>query len=146
MSTIYERVQQGHTYAGATDLISMVCPTCGVTYAIPKVMQKAAYDAGHRKITWYCPNGHDLGYNGPSEAEKEAERYKADAEWYRQHSGRLAADLDQTRASLRAQKGATTKARKRHAAALCPCCNRSFVQLRRHMAAKHPDYDPAADA
>jgi hypothetical protein len=32
------------------------------------------------------------------------------------------------------------KARKRAAAALCPCCNRSFVQLRRHLASQHPDY------
>lgn len=143
MATVSElyRVQQGHTYAGNTDLKVMCCPSCGVTYAIPAVLQKAAHDAGHRKIVWYCPNGHELGYNGESEDEKKAREFKEEADWQRQRAGRLAADLDQTKASLRAQKGATTKAKKRHAAALCPCCNRSFKQLRAHYR-MHPDYEP----
>lgn len=34
----------------------------------------------------------------------------------------------------------TTRAKKRAATGTCPCCGRSFVQLRRHMAAKHPDH------
>jgi DNA repair exonuclease SbcCD ATPase subunit len=50
---------------------------------------------------------------------------------------------EDTERRLSAQKAQTTKARKRAAAALCPCCNRSFVQLRRHMETKHPGYDPA---
>jgi hypothetical protein len=41
-----------------------------------------------------------------------------------------------------AQKGATTKARKRHVAGVCPCCKRSFKQVREHMERMHPDYDP----
>jgi hypothetical protein len=44
-----------------------------------------------------------------------------------------------TERRLRAQKGATTRAKKRAVAATCPCCGRSFSQLRRHMAAKHPE-------
>lgn len=136
------RVQQGHTYSGITNLTGMVCPECGVTYAIPTALQQAARAAGHRKITWYCPNGHNLGYNDNSKAELEAERLASNLQWERDRAGRLSADLDQTKARLSAQKGATTRAKRRHAAALCPCCNRSFVQLRRHMEAKHPDYKP----
>lgn len=30
--------------------------------------------------------------------------------------------------------------RRRTAAGVCPCCNRSFVQLARHMKTKHPDH------
>jgi hypothetical protein len=51
---------------------------------------------------------------------------------------------EDTERRLSAQKGATTRAKKRHAAAVCPCCNRSFVQLRRHMENKHPGYVASA--
>jgi hypothetical protein len=140
------RVQQGHTYASDADLTVMCCPVCGVNYAIPQTMQAAARSAGERKITWFCPNGHDLGYNGPSEVEKERDRVTSELQYQRDRSGRLAAEVDQTKAKLRAQKGATTKAKRRHAAGLCPCCNRTFQQITRHMATQHPDFDPGADA
>jgi hypothetical protein len=33
-----------------------------------------------------------------------------------------------------------TRIKKRVAAGVCPCCNRSFKDLARHMAGQHPDY------
>lgn len=39
-------------------------------------------------------------------------------------------------------KGHATKLANRAKAGVCPCCNRSFVELRRHMATKHPDFAP----
>lgn len=39
-------------------------------------------------------------------------------------------------------KGYATKLAKRAKAGVCPCCNRSFVELRRHMATHHPDFAP----
>ena len=38
-----------------------------------------------------------------------------------------------------ATKGHLTRAKKRHRAGLCPCCNRQFQDLVRHMASKHPE-------
>lgn len=137
------RVAQGHTYAGITDLKIMCCPMCGVTYGIPTAMQEAAHAAGNRQITWFCPNGHNLGYNAESDEEKARKKAESDADWYRKRHQAERDLREHTEHKLRAQKGATTKAKKRHAAALCPCCNRSFVQLRRHLASQHPDYDPA---
>ena len=120
---------------GVISLETVLCSRCGLLYAMPEALIAAAREKGHGEITWRCPNkscsAKNWGYHGKSEAEKERDR-----------AARLSAELDQAKASLRAQKGATTKAKKRHAAALCPCCNRSFVQLRRHMQAKHPDYEP----
>lgn len=40
----------------------------------------------------------------------------------------------------RAQKGQNTRLKKRIAAGVCPCCNRSFANLREHMAGQHPDF------
>lgn len=144
--TTLQRVRDGHVYAGDTDLIVMSCPDCGVTYAIPQTLQRNAYERGERKITWFCPNGHSLGYSGPSELTKERDRALAQA---KRATDRANAERDlreHTEHKLRAQKGATTKARKRHAAGVCPCCQRSFENVRRHMATKHPDFDPAKEA
>ena len=39
-----------------------------------------------------------------------------------------------------AKRGQVTKLKKRAAAGVCPCCNRTFVELQRHMATKHPTF------
>lgn len=126
---------------------TVLCARCGLLYALPEALIKAARAKGHGEITWRCPNNScsamNWGYHGKSEADKERERREsaeAAAKWERDRAARLSATLDQTKASLRSQKGATTKAKRRHAAGLCPCCNRTFQQLTRHMATKHPDY------
>ena len=132
----------GFTYSGDTDLIIMTCPVCGVTYAIPATLQANAISKGQGKIQWFCCNGHQLGYHGKSDAEKRAEDAEARATRASQRADATRDLLKDTENRLRAQKGATTKAKKRHAAALCPCCNRSFVQLRRHLETQHPEYKP----
>lgn len=134
---LLRRVIDGYVYAGDTDLCVKSCPVCGVTYAIPQTMHKHARDRGEFRILWYCPNGHQLGYGGPSEAERERDEVQR----------RLTAERElreHTERQLSAQKAATTRARKRAAAAVCPCCNRTFQQLARHMQTKHPDYRPDA--
>jgi hypothetical protein len=142
VSSALRRAEEGYTYAGSSDLIVLGCPLCGVTYAIPVVMHRNAKRRGGWAIMWHCPNGHELGF-GEGELDRErAARERAEAAIL-QARERAQAEKDlreHTEHKLRAQKGATTRARKRAAAALCPCCNRSFVQLRRHLATQHPDY------
>lgn len=138
MTYTLNRVRDGLTYAGETDLTVMTCPICGVTYAIPARMQQMAYDRGEGNIQWFCCNGHKLGYHGDSEATKERNLRES-----AQRRAQAERDLrEHTEHKLRAQKGATTKAKKRHAAGVCPCCNRTFQQVACHMASQHPDYDP----
>lgn len=134
------RVAEGYTYSGETNLVVMSCPICGVTYAIPAMLQRNARDRGEGHIQWFCPNGHQLGYHGKSAADRERESRR----WTEQ---RLAAERDlrkDTERRLSAQKGATTRAKRRSAAGLCPCCKRSFKQIREHMDSQHPDFDPRA--
>ncbi len=121
----------------STTLEVLTCSECGIPHAMPRhyVQTKREDHTG-----WKCPNGH--GQYFPQESDAEKLQRQLDRE--KDRRARIAAERDQLAASLRSQKGATTRAKKRAAAALCPCCNRSFVQLRRHMQAKHPGYDPAA--
>lgn len=49
-------------------------------------------------------------------------------------------ERDHVKRSLTAHKGHTTRIKNRIAAGVCPCCNRTFKNLARHMGNKHPDY------
>lgn len=148
MTRVLRRVREGHTYAGETDLIIMTCPCCGITYAMPQMLQANAYDRGKREIVWYCPNGHELGYNGKSEDEKKAERLERQLRLEREPAARLAAQRDQAKAEAKAHKGRATrfkndrdKERTKATAGVCPAdgCKRHFTNLDRHMASEHPE-------
>jgi len=92
-------------------------------------------------VSIYCPLGHSYFIAAQGKAAELEKRLLRE----RECSARLAAERDQAEASARAQKGHATRLRKRAKAGVCPCCNRTFKQLARHMATKHPDFDPSAD-
>jgi hypothetical protein len=131
-------VQVGNTIDGVGTLHVTDCPTCGVVYAIPDGL----YRRGQRykeNVAIYCPNGHTWHYLGKTHAEELDE--------LRDQVARQRSLRDQAEASERAQRAAATRARNerdrlkvRAAAGVCPCCNRTFKQLARHMETKHPDY------
>lgn len=124
------------TYQG--QLVTTNC-WCGIHYAVPSEffeMIKSQHRDGVRQTAIYCPLGHTWEFSGKGEAELLQERLDAE----RARSARIAADRDQIQASLSATKGQVTKLKKRVAAGVCPCCGRTFQQLSRHMANKHPDY------
>lgn len=133
------------TITHSTNLVVEECCNCGVVFAMSETLydrcRKQSSAAPGPTRNFYCPNGHEQHYIGRNrEQELEEQRDRA-----RNEAATRAAERDQAEASARAHKGAATKARKRAAAAVCPVpgCGRSFVQLRRHMQAKHPEYDPA---
>lgn len=123
----------GETFAGYTTLEVDVCKTCGIMYALPEKMLDRARK--NPSIWWHCPNGHEWHFPVRTEQQK-----LKDA---RDDLARERARHDQTRASLSATKGVVTKQKaklERVAKGVCPCCNRHFKDLRRHMESKHPDY------
>lgn len=132
------------------DMYVSNCPSCGVIFGITMDLQKARRaDKG----TLYCPNGHQMSWQ-ESEADKlkkaktELERRLANEKEWNEQQGKWLRDEREahkkTERSLSATKGVLTKTRKRVAAGVCPCCNRTFQQLSRHMSGQHPDY--VADA
>lgn len=112
---------------------------CGIQHAVPTTLYKhmeRQHANGERQGGIYCPLGHSWTFSGKGAAQIERERRE-----------RMEATLTHTRDQLEAErrshaatKGKLTKTAKRVAGGVCPCCNRSFVQLGRHMAIKHPDY------
>ncbi|MHB8492459.1 MAG: hypothetical protein ACYDA6_09655 [Solirubrobacteraceae bacterium] len=134
------------TYTG--ELVVVTC-WCGMRHAVPAELrdyQLRQHRDGLAQTDIYCPLGHSYIISGKGEAEKLREQLEQEQrrlQAARDRAARIGAARDQAEASARAYKGAATRARTRAAAAVCPCCKRSFVQLRRHLATKHPDYDPA---
>lgn len=115
------------------------CTECGVSYALT-----AAYEARRREDhnTFHCPNGHRQHYPQENETEvarAEARQQRERAERLQNQLKRRGEDLTRERRSHSATKGQLTKTRKRIGNGVCPCCNRHFVNVERHMANKHPE-------
>lgn len=128
------------TLTRTTELVTIICGKCGILFAMPEKFEESRRND---HATFYCPSGHSRYFPGKSEEEKlkrqlqqeraRADRAEEDAEHQRKY-GNVAMRR------LRAQKGVTTKLKKRVANGVCPCCNRTFVNLGRHMSSKHPSY------
>lgn len=125
-------------YVGNETLIVHKC-WCGVSHAISESLHRLATEKGK---VMYCPLGHEWFIR-----ETTVDRLRKKLQKEEQKLCRERARHDQTRAELkdtehrrRAQKAATTRIVNRVSRGVCPCCNRSFVNLLRHMTSKHPDY------
>lgn len=109
------------------------CIVCGVPIAMPSQM----YDERLRDHRYfYCPNGHRQYFSGKSEEQRLRERLA----WSESARERLRMERDAEARSRAAVKGHLTRIKKRIAAGVCPCCNRTFSDVARHMAGQHPDY------
>lgn len=118
------------TYTGQLHVETCCAKGCGITFGL---------NAGHYNElrrhpgrSFYCPNGHPMHYTGKSEQQK-----------LRDAEARETALRDQLSASIRDQEATRQtllRERTRFANGVCPCCNRSFENVRRHMQGEHPDY------
>lgn len=141
--TVYN-ASEGDKFNADSTLEVVGCPTCGITYAIPaSLVSSARRWHGDRSVGWQlcCPLGHTWWYVGETEKEKLKRQLKSE----RDHTGRLRSQLDQSEAHGRAMRGVATRRKneldrvtKRVAAGVCPCCNRTFQNLARHMKTNHP--------
>jgi hypothetical protein len=119
------------------------CWNCGIAYG----MTRALYERRQSdKKSFFCPNGHSAVFLGESDKDRaqklagqlDQERTRLDQE--RQRSADYA---NQLAISQRTRKAVSTRLRKvkaRVGHGVCPCCNRTFDQLAKHMASKHPSF------
>jgi hypothetical protein len=117
------------------------CCKCGIGFAITT-------DAYHRlrksHAFFYCPlcgqNQHFTGLSDEEKLRKELEAEKARKLDILAEANRLRECNGALNRSLTAQRSATKRIKNRVSHGVCPCCTRSFENLRRHMDTKHPDY------
>lgn len=116
------------------------CYTCQCEIMIPDALYEAA-QRSREKIAFYCGYGHSqvfcIGENEETKLRRERDRLQQ----------RLA-EKDDTIANLdkrlSATKGVVTRIKNRVGHGVCPCCNRTFGDLSRHMATKHPTFSSEA--
>jgi hypothetical protein len=141
---VVHATQRGETFAGYNQLEVMVCHKCGVLHALPeKLLDRARKDPS---LDWYCPNGHCAHFPGDS-PEQRAERERERAERALRQADRLRSERDEIARREQAQRAAKTRIknerdreRTRVGNGVCPCCNRSVQNLRRHMKSQHPEH------
>lgn len=123
------------------ELVELTCGTCGCIHAIPKLKHDTALEEGGY---WHCPNGHERGYK---EGRHEREKLRLERDRLKQkvaeQEDALRAASDKTRRMVAAARGEVTRLKKRAHAGVCPCCNRSFANMARHMRVQHPDFSPS---
>lgn len=130
-------------FAVQLSLEPVTCGGCGAVFAINQDLHQRYRNEG---LAIRCPNPR-CDWQSMVIRETEVQRLKKQLaeetaraeranEAHRWARERAEAELN----SHRATRGHLTRARKRAAAGLCPCCNRSFQNLRRHMKTKHQDF------
>ena len=116
-------------------LVSMgSCWKCGIQIAAPdNFVQKCRENLS----PFYCANGHRAYFQ-----DSETTRLRAELETARRERDWAQKGRDKAQRSAAAYKGNVTRIKGRIANGVCPCCNRSFENLSRHMKTKHPSFDP----
>jgi hypothetical protein len=94
--------------------------------------------------SFYCLWGHSQHFTqGPSETallRQERDRLKQNAAYLEDRANRLRDERDAATRRASAARGQVTKIKKRVGNGVCPCCNRTFADLQRHMASKHAGF------
>lgn len=102
-------------------LSTTTCCVCGTTFAMNSILKDRLRETGDN---FFCPVGHNQHFTDTMSeklGKKETELRAAKCEIIRERNLR-----EQAESKL-----------KRVGAGVCPCCNRSFQNLRRHMHNKH---------
>jgi RNase P subunit RPR2 len=121
-------------------LTHMDCWNCHAIYGVDE-SARARWKAEGK--SWFCPYCGKSTHYGTTDLDREKaarERAERNAQWHRERRE----EADRARVSAehatRATKGHLTRLKRRVAAGVCPCCNRTFQDLSRHMAGQHPEY------
>lgn len=127
-------------------ITTITCSECGILFGMPDwYVQERRED--HR--SFFCPNRHSQYFPAKSEAEQakeRAEQLSRELAWANTRALRAREEADHQRRRVSAAKGRETKLKRRIANGVCPCCQRTFKDLSRHMSGQHPDYVAALTA
>ena len=97
------------------------CGECSVQFALNSNFYRQRKEDGQR---FSCPNGHQVRY------------CDSNADHLRKVRSQLAHEREQHEAA----KAENERLKRRVAKGVCPCCKRSFQNLREHIATKHPKF------
>lgn len=125
------------------------CYRCNAPFAMSEELHTAAMER-REAFQFYCPNGHGQHYvTGESEKDKlrrERDRLAQRVAEYQEYWQDASKRAEAAERRVSAARGQITKLKKRASNGVCPCCNRTFADLARHMHSKHPGFVQEPDA
>lgn len=124
--------------AVSVNLTIITCYKCGIPFGIPDYQYNRLINS---QEGFFCPNGHEQFFSGKTEAQKLKEQLEQKEKLLAQQTIRI----ETLRHDRDHHERCATRLRnklKRVKNGVCPCCNRTFSDLWRHMETKHPEYKP----
>lgn len=120
---------------------AQTCCNCGISFAVDASVNSRWRETGQ---LFYCPNGHSQHYRETDiqKLQKQLAAEKRQKEWAQNNATAERAARERTERRLIARKSANTRLRNRIKNGVCPCCTRSFTNLREHIKTKHPEFKP----
>lgn len=116
------------------------CITCGVVFTIPASKYEFCRENGGY---FHCPNGHNQGWSESrskrEQRNKEQEQIRRERDLAIQQQAQLNDEIADLNKALKSEKAKSKKAITRIKGGVCPCCNRHFASLERHMKTKHKE-------
>lgn len=113
-------------------MVTECCFSCGVLFGLPEELYKILQNNPDKYF--YCPNGHSQHYVKSQEAVRREQVEKL----LREKEHQLIMSANQ-KLELEQQLKKVNNKLKRVSKGVCPCCNRTFIDLQRHMKTKHPE-------
>lgn len=119
--------------------IHVNCASCTVPFGVHKPVHQRRRNDGQ---TFYCPNGHTNVYRETraDQLEKELAKEKQRRVWAEESRDIAQREAKTQEHRARAYKGKFTHVKTRVGNGVCPCCNRTFQNLMRHMKTKHKNW------
>ncbi len=130
---------RGNTAHTSTLWKTETCCSCHVPFAFTN----EHYDRLKKTGEWfYCPSGHKQHYSKTTEQSLREQLAERDAQITREQAFSRRAWEAQQEAEAREKMaaGETKRIVSRIASGVCPCCNRTFSNLARHMKTKHSEH------
>lgn len=141
MNTVVKN-KHGVEYGVSVEMYLHHCCACGIPFSIPD-----EWDDRLRKNheSFYCPSGHAQSYTGNAMTKKEEqlkqelnslkgqlESSKGNEKFWNEMWQKK---VDENKKINKELKSVKTRVKN----GVCPCCNRTFQDLAKHMKTKHPD-------
>lgn len=120
---------------GTLTLVEEICCNCATHFAMDSDLNRRARETGRN---FYCPNGHAQCY-----IETELRRLQDDKKSLQNRLSWAETEAKRAKNERKAARASLTRTKNRIANGVCPCCNRTFTNVARHMTSKHPDFKKA---
>lgn len=111
------------------------CASCDILFAITQEFETRRRTDGKG---FYCPNGHPNVYG-----DSEVKLLKKAVEDECRRKENALAEANRLRIAAGKARAQTQRLKKRVSNGVCPCCNRSFVNMQLHMKTQHPEFQAA---